>query len=307
MARSISYLALAVALSNVAFASIFIRLAGNIGVPPLVIAFWRQLLATIGTIFLAYIFNHNLKNVKLPELRLLAISGLFLGLHFGTWFVSLSYTTVALSVTIVDSAPLFVVIGAYIFLDERISRNQILGIGLALVGGLILGLGSLAPIENASNPVLGIFLALIGSMTVAVYFLFGRLFRKDYEMKLFTYTAYVYGFSTITLFIIVLILNPNELLQSFTGNLPWEAYMLFVLLAIGPSILGHTLYNFALKDIKTVIVSLVLLGEPILSTILAIFILDEIPSQLIVIGALITLIGIGLILWAENRNKPSLT
>ncbi|MHA2366368.1 MAG: DMT family transporter [Candidatus Hodarchaeales archaeon] len=302
MAKTISYIALGIGLMATSWSSIFIRLTPD--TPPLVIAFWRQFLATIGTIFLVFLFKqqNELINVELHKIKLLTISGLFLGIHFGSWFLSLFFTTVTQSVTIVSLSPLIVVISSFVFLRERINRWQVIGIILSIVGGLILSFGNLESNDISSNPLLGNFLAFIGAITVAGYILIGRLFRGEYKMGLFSYTAWVYAFSSLMLFILAIVINPHELLQSFIGQLPFEAYMFFFLLALGPSILGHTMYNFALRDIKAVIISIMTLGEPIITSFLAIIILEEIPTLVIAFGGALTLLGVGITIWMEGQD-----
>ena len=96
--------------------------------------------------------------------------------------------------------------------------------------------------------------------------------------------------------------NPLDLLQSFSFTFPWETYVVFILLALGPSILGHSLYNYSLKEVKAAIVSVVSLGEAVIASILAIIILNQIPGILVVIGGICILVGV--IIAILNENKP---
>ena len=287
----------------VSWSSIFIRLASS---PPLVTAFWRLLLSFFGMLLLTIAFRQTREFRKIPSsyYKFFVLSGFFLALHFASWFISLSYISVAASVTVVDSAPLFVVIGGYLFLKEKINKLQGLGIIISIFGGIIIGLSdnSGSIIQNF-DPFLGNFLALIGAITVSGYLLIGRSVRQN--VGNFAYMSWVYGFSTIFLFIFALLLNPQELINSFLFNIEIKNYLFFVLLAIGPSILGHTFYNFAIKDIKAAVVSIVMLGEPIITSLLAILILNEIPTPMIIFGGSIVLTGVGLTVWTE-RQKNSL-
>ncbi|MFW9928123.1 MAG: DMT family transporter [Candidatus Thorarchaeota archaeon] len=296
-----SHFAMLIAVSATSWASIFIRLAN---VPPFVIAFWRLFLSFVGMFLLALLFNqgHEFRNIPRYHYKFLILAGFFLAIHFDSWFLSLSYITIAASVTIVDSAPLFVVLGSFLFIRERIKRIQLLGILISVLGGIIISLDS----GNDSllliqDPMIGNVLALIGAISVSGYLLIGRSLRQD--IGIYAYMTFVYGFCTFFLFIFALLVNPSELIDSFIFQIDLNNYILFLLLAIGPSLLGHTMYNYAIKEIKAAIISVVMLGEPIISSILAVFILQEFPSFWIIIGGSIVILGVGITVWKEESNQ----
>lgn len=291
MSKLSFYIILGIALTATSFASIFILLTPT---SPLVIAFWRMLLATIGTIFLAKMTGQikDFGTVNKLQIKYLAFSGLFLALHFATWIMSLFYTTIAESLILVDSSPVIVLILAAIFLNERINKIQFMGITISICGGILIAIGSLTPNSQASDPLLGNLLAFSGAITISGYIIIGRIFRKVHEMGLFVYTAYVYGFSTIILFFLALIFETSELINSLLGKMPIQAYLLFFLLAGISTLLGHSLYNFALKEVKATIVSMITLGEPIISSILAVVFFQQYPTSLTVIGGSIVIFGV---------------
>src|SRR4030095_348333 len=94
--------------------------------------------------------NHNqeLKSLSRAELALGIIAGFFLAVHFATWISSLAYTSVANSVLRVSTSPLWVAILSPVFLNERLTRVAILGLVLAFVGGIIIGLSDACSIQN---------------------------------------------------------------------------------------------------------------------------------------------------------------
>ena len=296
------FIALAFGLTATSFASIFIKLTPT---TPLVIAFWRMFLATIGTIILAITTNQfkEISQLSFSQIRLMLLSGLFLALHFATWIMSLFYTSIAESLVLVDSSPIIVLIIGFIFLKERINKLQIAGIIISLVGGIIIAFGSFQPISNEINPIFGNFLAFLGAITVAGYIIIGRIMRQTHNLSIFVYTAFVYAFSALFLFFIALIFETQELITSLTFNLKMEAYVYFILLAVVSTLLGHSLYNYALKEIKAALVSIVTLGEPIIASILAILILFEYPSTLTLIGGGIVISGVVLTLIKEEDNN----
>ena len=290
-----------IALCATSFSSIFIRLTPASAV---IIAFWRQFLASILTLLIVFASGQfsKLKDPSKKELIYFTFAGFFLALHFATWILSLFYTTIAQSLVIVNASPAMVVILGVIFLKEKINQYQIFGILLSIVGGLVIAFGSIQPTDQAINPLLGNFLAFLGAITFSGYIIIGRIIRKTYEVNLFVYTLYVYVISSIFLFIIALFTNQHELLSSLIGKVPFNAYVGFILLAGISTIFGHTLYNYSLKEIKAAIVSVVTLGEPIISSILAIIILFEYPSVITIIGGFIILIGVSFTILKESTK-----
>ncbi|HGY10599.1 MAG TPA: EamA family transporter, partial [Oceanithermus profundus] len=107
-------------------------------------------------------------------LALAALAGVFLAAHFGTWVTSLAYTSVAASVTIVTTNPIWVALFGWLWLGERVGRLTLSGILLATAGGVLIGLGDAAGGSAGSAPLLGDALALVGAWTVSGYFLLGR-------------------------------------------------------------------------------------------------------------------------------------
>jgi len=298
-------LAIPVGILAVSTASIFIRFIQAEGVSSLVIAALRL---TIACLILAPIALHRhrdeLRILNKREIFLALLSGAFLAVHFATWITSLEYTTVASSVVFVSTSPLWVAILAPLTIKEPVSRVILIGMGLALVGGVIVGLsdsctfggGSIdcPPLSNffAGKAFLGDALALAGAFAAAGYFLIGRRVRE--KVSLIPYIFLVYGMAAVILVIIMLAAG-----ESPFGYSP-QIYIWLILLALIPQLLGHSTFNWALGYLSAAYVSITLLGEPIGSAILAFFILDEVPSGLMLFGAILILIGI---LIASSNQK----
>ena len=291
--------ALTIALCATSFSSIFIRLTPASAI---IIAFWRQFLASILTLLIIIISRQisKLNEISRKQLIYFFFAGFFLAVHFATWILSLFYTTIAQSLVIVNASPAMVVILGVFFLKEKINRFQIGGILLSIIGGLIIAFGSIQISSQAPNPLYGNFLAFIGAVTFSGYIIIGRIIRKSSEINLFIYTFYVYSISTFFLLIIALFTSKEELLLSLAGRSSFYAYLGFFMLASISTIFGHTLYNYSLKEIKAAIVSVVTLGEPIISSILAIIILLEYPSLITIIGGFIVIIGVSATILKEN-------
>jgi drug/metabolite transporter (DMT)-like permease len=279
----------------VSTASIFIRFAQQ-DAPSLVVAAYRLTLASLILAPLALTRHRaELRSLTRRELLLGLLSGFFLALHFATWISSLEYTTVASSVVLVTTTPLWVALLSPLILREANGKTVVIGMLLALVGGGIVGVSDSCTWQNGlvcpplasfvrGTAFLGDFLALCGAWMAAGYILIGRRLRA--KMSLIPYIFVVYGMAAIVLLIILVVSSERAF-----GYLPLT-YLWLLLLAIVPQLLGHSTFNWALRYLPASLVSITLLGEPIGSTILAYLILKEAPTPLKIIGAVLILAGI---------------
>jgi drug/metabolite transporter (DMT)-like permease len=300
------YLALAMAVLAVSTASIFIRYAQE-DAPSLVIAALRLTLAVILLAPVALTrFGGELRSLGRRRLGFALLSGLFLALHFATWISSLEYTTVASSVVLVSTTPLWVALIAPFALKEPVTRSILVGMGLALIGGLVVGLNDACTWQAGlvcpswaemvrGQAFLGDLLALIGAIMAALYLIIGRRLRE--RLSLVSYIFVVYGMAAIALLVMTVLAR-----QPLTGYRP-VTYVWLLLLAIIPQLFGHSTYNWALRYVSAAIVSITLLGEPIGSTILAMILLHEAPTTLKIFGAILILAGIYVSTAGEVRRS----
>ncbi|MGA9350319.1 MAG: DMT family transporter [Anaerolineae bacterium] len=273
------YLGLATGIVAVSFASIFIRLAEA---PSLVIAAGRLTIASLILAPAALIRGkEELRALTKGDLQLALLSGLFLGLHFATWISSLEYTSVASSVVFVSTSPIFVGLASRFLLKERVSRQMFVGIAISVLGGMIIGYGDFG---LGARELFGDLLAIAGAVAVSGYWLVGRRLRR--QLSLLPYIFLVYA--TAAAFMIVLCLVTGH---SFSGY-PRQTYLMFFLLAVVPQIIGHSSFNWALKYLPATFVVVSTLGEPVGSTILAHFILNEVPTLAKIGGGVLILAGI---------------
>jgi drug/metabolite transporter (DMT)-like permease len=204
-----------------------------------------------------------------------------LALHFASWITSLSLTSVTSSVLFVHIDPIFVAVISHFILKERIGRNTLIGILLAIIGATVIAMGD-AGIGKTN--LVGDLLSLVGALMLGLYILAGRKLRQ--RLSLISYVTPVYAISAIVL-VLLTVLSRTKL-----APYPLNEYLLFIVIAVVPMIFGHTVYNWTLKYIEAPIVSISMLGEPIGATILAYIFLAEIPSKISLIGGMITLLGI---------------
>lgn len=278
----------------VSTASIFIRFAQE-QASSIVIAAIRLLIASLILIPLVIAkYRNEFHALSTRDIARGTLSGLFLALHFGCWITSLEYTSVASSVVLVTTTPLWVAIFSPLVLKESIRRSVVIGLVVSMTGGVIVGLGNACELSNGrlicqeqifgGKAMLGNLLALIGAWMAAGYMMMGRQLRK--KLNTITYTAFVYGVAAMILLCVVFI--RDEPVFSYNG----KTYLWLLALGIVPQLLGHSLFNWSLKYISAAYVSLTLLGEPIGTMILALIFLKESPTLLEGMGSVLILIGI---------------
>lgn len=289
------YIVLAIGILAASCSSILIRSANA---PSLIIGAWRLTLAslTLTPIALWAIAartpsGRELRQLGRRDLSLAVLSGIFLGLHFATWITSLRYTTVASSVVLVSTTPLFVGLSSHFLLGHKLSRRSWLGILVSVAGAALISLGDF---DVTGRGAWGDTLALLGAITGSAYFLIGRELRSRLSLL-----AYV--FPTYWVAAIVLALSAWVAGNRFTGY-AWQTWLVFLLLALGPQITGHSLVNWSLRHLSTTLVSVSLLGEPIFAAILAALILAEVPTPTKISGAALVLAGIYVTTQGENRQ-----
>lgn len=280
-----AYLALFISVVSVSFAAIFIV---SCDAPALSIAFYRLLFTFLLILPFVLIYRktrHELLNMPRSTLLIMIGIGIILAAHFALWITSLEHTSVASSVILVTAHPLLVGPISHFFLKERLSTVNATGIILSVVGVIILVYGNYG-FATGLDTFEGNILAILGGIFAGLYILGGRKLRKTVSIG--SYAFVVYAFGTVVLFIICLIFNAPVI------NLSLRDYGIIFLMAVVAGIFGHTLYNWSLEHVRASLASVVLLGEPIGSSILAYALpwIQQTPSYYTIIGGAIILSGI---------------
>lgn len=291
MPPSNPYFAVIIGIFAVSTSAILVKLAG--GAPASIIANYRLLFAVLimSPIILLY-YRKEFKLISKKDWILVMFAGIFLAFHFIFWFESLNYTSVASSVVLVTLQPIFAFLGTYFFFKERFSPGAIISMIIALFGSLIISWGDF---QISGMALFGDILAILGAVMVTGYFLIGQSTRR--RLSLMTYTFVLYSVSTITLIIYNVILG-----YSFVGY-PTDYWWIFLALAIVPTFLGHTMFNWALKWLSTSTISIAIVFEPIGATILAYFILGEIVTGAQWLGGTIVLFGLFLFIMSTTKKR----
>lgn len=279
----------------VSTAAILIRLAQDESLPSVLIAASRLAIATLvlsPVVFRRY--RSHLRALSRRDLVLLCISGIFLALHFILWISSLEYTSVLASVVLVNTSPLWSALLEYIFLKARLARWVMLGLALAIMGSVLINIPNDA-LSLGNQPLLGSLMALGGALTVAVYLVIGRTLRPS--LPLAPYVWIVYGIAALISMLVV------AAMRIPLAGYSEEGY--FWLLAIGliPQLIGHSSFNYALKQLSATYVGISAQLEPAISAILAYFAFREIPGAWHIRGGTIILIGVVIATLGQARQR----
>ena len=290
--RALPSLALAVSVLAVSSGSIFVRLCDA---PPLVTAAWRLTFAT--ALLLPFVWwkaRDEVRKLSRGELGIGALAGFFLALHFATWITSLSFTTVANSTVLVNTAPVWVALLSPWITRDRVTPRAWLGIGTSVAGGVVIGFGDFS---GGTRALIGDALALAGSLALAFYLLGGRRLRA--KLSLPAYLGVCYSSATVLLWCCVLVAG-----LPFTGfgSNTWGA--LFGMALISQH-LGHSSYNWAMRYFSAGFIAVCLLGEPVISSLLAWRLFGEVLTVMKIFGGALILVGIYLSATVHTNSEPN--
>ena len=269
----------------ISFGSIFIRMAEA---PAMATALYRISFATL----IVAPFAAGSARRAWPALagrhRLaVAASGVALGLHFATWIASLAYTTIAASVLLVNTAPLFTLAFSRVVLGEKATPAVLAAMAIAFAGAACI---ALADWSGSAASLTGAALAVAGAVTLSAYHVIGRGLRD--ALPLPAYVLGVWASASATL----------ALLAAATGAalaLPARAYGWILALAVVPTVIGHGLVNVSLRAIPAPTVGLFLLGEPVAASALAYVLFGERPGALTLAGGALVMAALVLVVRSE--------
>ena len=276
---------MSVGIVAISFASIFIKFCDD--VPSIMIATYRLTISSIILLTIAKGRGIRFTSFSKKQLLIGVLGGFFLSLHFSFWISSLKFTSVASSVVLVTTNPIFVGLFSYLLFREKQPPELILGIILSFSGSVILAIGDSGlqglSIQNPSF-LLGDVLALLGAIMTSGYLMIGSKLRQ--EMDVLSYVSVVYTFSACFL-----------LIASVSWGIPFtgykaSSYLYMALLAVVPQLIGHTAINWSLKHLKTSMVAITILGEPVGASILAYIIFRETIKSFQGIGIVLIFLAI---------------
>lgn len=294
-----SFLVLAVAVVAISWASILIRMSSS---PALIIAFYRLAISAV---------------VLLPFARLSSIrgwfrgggegwpaigAGLLLALHFATWITSLKLTTVASSVILVTTTPVFAAALSSRVLGESVSSLAWSGIALSVGGSALIAWGdarsgSVEIGDGTPNGqrLIGDVLALAGALFAAAYLTVGRRSRSRTPLTSYLTVLYAAGGAGLA---VAALLHGDRF-----GGYSLREYILFATIAVVPNVVGHSLLNWGVRRMRTYVVNVAVLGEPVLATVYAAFLFGEIPGTFWALGTAMIFAGVLLVVLGERSRR----
>jgi drug/metabolite transporter (DMT)-like permease len=267
--------------------------------PTLAIAFWRNALALPVLALLVGRHGRGRRRgggivLNRRERRLSIVAGLFLGAHFATWIPSLSFTSVASSVALVSTQPVWAALIAR-GRGEDVPAGAWWGIGIAVAGVVVLTGVDLSVEPRA---LFGDLLALIGGVLAAAYVIVGAEVRRTVPTSV--YALVCYGVAAGALLVVCLV-GRQPLAGSDYDATTWLA---LVAMVVGPQLLGHTVVNRVLGTTSPTLVSVAILFEIVGAALIAWLAFDEVPPASALPAAI--LIGVGVVLVVRSgTEEPS--
>ena len=269
---------------------ILIRLAGD--APALTLAVWRTV--AVSAVFVPLALGRSRAEIAAFSAREWALvlgAGVLLGVHFMAWIVSVQLTSVASASVLVTMSPIFIAVLGAVFLSERPSRRTSAAIAVAVVGAVLIGLSEGDGAGVYPNPPLGNALALTAAVLVSVYLLIGRAVRQ--RTTFVAYFALLNGAAAVTCLV-------GCLVAGVPLGLPWPVAGLAVAMGIGPGLIGHGSFAYALKYLPAALIGLLSLSEPIFASTVALVAFGEVPTALGVVGMAVVLAAIAAVVTSRE-------
>ena len=288
-ARILPYLAVVIGILALSFSAMFVRWADA---PGPITGLYRVFLSSL--ILTPFFLKNYKKDGKITKSNIIfpILGGLFTAGDLALWTTSVQFTTAANATLLGNTAPLWVALGAWLLFREKLKSRFWLGLGLALAGAtLILGT------DFILHPRLGIgdLMAIGTGMFYGGYFLATQRSRQQFGPLT---NLWIIGISASLGLLIINLAFGNSIRGYST-----QTWMVFFLTAIVSQIIGYFSMTYALGHLPASVVSPTMIAQPIMTAILAIPLLGEIPTLLQAAGGVIALAGIYIVNQAHNKSK----
>lgn len=280
-------------------------LTGRFRMPPLALAFWRNLIITVALLGGLSLLGTRLLRLEYRHIRLLGLYGLVLAALNGLFPVSVVLNGAAVATLLIYSAPVFSALASRVFLGEKLGSLKIAAVAVGLAGCVL--------VSEAYDPALwqvnvtGIAVGLGTGLSFAVYGLVGRILARR---GVHAWTAMAHGFSVSTLLLLVLLRGaavdwlPSSPLGGHDGGaeaaLGWGV---LALLALGPTLAGHGLYTASLAHLPASTATLIVTLEPLLTAALAYLLLRERMGAYQLLGGCLVLASVVAVTIGDSRGR----
>jgi DME family drug/metabolite transporter len=265
------------------------------GLPPLAVVAARITLAAVVLFGLLGVRDRQLLRLRARDIPFFLLFGLIcVALCQAAWAYAVSLIDVGVAVVLNYTAPAWAALFAWLFLGERINRRK--GIALLLTTAGVALVARIFDAQFLSLNVAGLLWGLASGVLYGLYTIFIRSTLKRYS----SWTVITYAFATGALFLwaIQLILNPG---LSSVGNSPLRmvsafaqpgAMLWLAILALGPTLLGHTLFAFGLRFLEATVATILATIEPVMATLWAALFLGESLTWPQVVGGALVIAGV---------------
>lgn len=266
------------AVSMFSTSAVLVRWAAPLN--PLSITAARMFLGSLAVVAISLALRKNWRPPPRADWPRYLLYGLAAAAHFGFYIASLSFTSIAHSLSITYTAPIWVTVFSRFILGEPFPRRKWPGIAIVVVG-----IGVMTGFEPTldGRMIVGDLLAFGSAISFGLYSVAGRARRG--ETPLFTYAATVYGCAALWLAL------PGWMAYQ-SGTLTWRASLAVLVASIFPLGIGHTLYNAALRRLHPTIVNVIATQEVTGGILLGALLLGEIPGRSTIVGSVVALSGV---------------
>ena len=292
--------------------AVFIRyLTETYHMPPLVVAFWRDLFVSITLIVVFAALAPSLLRVDRQHLRFLLLYGFVLSIFNSLWTIAVALNGAAVATVLAYSSPAFTAIAGWKLFGERLDGIKILAVVLSIIGCVFVS-GAYDLAAWQVNP-LGIVTGLLAGVAFAVYSLMGKAAS---QRNINPWTTLLYIFACAAMFLLFYDLTLGGLQGAFSGspailqiaspNLlwlgsSWTGWGVLVALAIGPTIGGYGLYMVSLTYLPASVANLIATLEPSMTAAQSYLLLGERFTLEQVVGAGLVILGVILLRIGESR------
>ncbi len=273
-----------IVLFGVAAASLSAVLVRWSTAPSLILVFYRMCIATLMLLPVVLVRHRDeVRQLTWHKIWPCLCSGVFLGLHFATYFQSLRMTSMSSAVVLVNTEALFVALGSVLVLRKKLTKRGMIAVLLAFGGSVIVATtGSSGGQEMLS----GDMMALAGAFCIAVYTMIGTVCLR--HLSTMVYTTMVYAMAAVTVLVIALV--------SGTPVFGYEPvnYLTALAMAVFCTLLGHNIFSWGLKYLSPPFIATLKLAEPIFATIWGLTLFHETPGVMELVGGAVIIGGIAL-------------
>ena len=266
---------------GVSLSPIFVRFSTA---PSMVLVLYRVTFAAVLlTPYVLWKHGDEIRKLKKKELLLCVLAGIFLGLHFVSYFESLRRTAIAPAAVLVNTEAIFVTIGTVLFMKAKLGRIAWLSVLLTFVGSVIVAMADAA----GGGALVGNLLALVGAVFGAVYTMLGTVCRKG-GISTMVYSWFLYGSAALTVLLFVVVSGTAPL-----GYAPVN-FLTTLGMAVCCTIGGHSIYSWGLKFLPASFVASAKMMEPVFASVWGLFLFGEKPGLLVILGGAVVIFGIAL-------------